>query len=183
MDRGFGRDGRCGLEVERSLRISALDRSRNTVAQRLGDAHRAVAKARTSGLEIARIPSATEIDHVLHTKSPAAVAAGLAAIDTRLTTASTATDAPRVHLANGLWVQSGLTLEKPFTQTLASLFGAAPQAVNFAGARPDPDLALSRYEIAFRRLGFEDIRSAGRGAASTAFLIVIGPKSARYRRL
>jgi serpin B len=78
--------------------------------------------------------TATEIDHVLHTTSPAAVAAGLAAIDTRLTAASTAPDAPRLHLANGLWVQSGLTLEKPFTQTLASLFGAAPQAVNFTGA-------------------------------------------------
>jgi len=82
--------------------------------------------------------TATEIDHVLHTTRPAAVAAGLAAINTRLTAASSTHDAPRVDLANGLWVESRLNLEHPFTQTLASLFGAAPQSVNFAGA---PDTA------------------------------------------
>ena len=32
--------------------------------------------------------------------------------------------------------------------------------VNFAGLQPDPDLALRRYEIAFARLGFTDIRYA-----------------------
>jgi hypothetical chaperone protein len=41
--------------------------------------------------------------------------------------------------------------------------------VNFAGARPDPDLALSRYEIAFRRLGFEDIRYAYEPVAAAFF--------------
>jgi serpin B len=78
--------------------------------------------------------TATEIDHVLHTTRGAAVAAGLAAINGRLTAVSTASDAPRLDLANGLWVQQGLPLEKPFTGTLASLFGAAPQTVDFASA-------------------------------------------------
>jgi serpin B len=86
----------------------------------------------------ARGTTATEIDHVLHTTAPAAVAAGLATIDARLTAAHAPAGAPRLDLANGLWVQSGLRLEKPFTSTLASLFGAAPQSVNFAGA---PDTA------------------------------------------
>jgi hypothetical chaperone protein len=41
--------------------------------------------------------------------------------------------------------------------------------VNFAGMRPDPALALSRYEIAFRRLGFEDIRYAYEPVAAAFF--------------
>jgi serpin B len=79
--------------------------------------------------EGARGSTAREIDHVLHTTNPGAVAAGLAALDARLTRASTGPNAPRVDLANGLWVQSGLTLKQPFTQALATLFGAPPSSL------------------------------------------------------
>jgi hypothetical chaperone protein len=41
--------------------------------------------------------------------------------------------------------------------------------VNFAGQRPDADLALTRYEAAFRRLGFEDIRYAFEPVAAAFF--------------
>lgn len=41
--------------------------------------------------------------------------------------------------------------------------------VNFAGQRPDPALALSRYETAFRRLGFEDIRYTYEPVAAAFF--------------
>ena len=41
--------------------------------------------------------------------------------------------------------------------------------VNFAGQRPDPELALSRYETAFRRLGFTDIRYAYEPVAAAFF--------------
>jgi hypothetical chaperone protein len=41
--------------------------------------------------------------------------------------------------------------------------------VNFAGLQPDPALALSRYETAFRRLGFEDIRYAYEPVAAAFF--------------
>ena len=41
--------------------------------------------------------------------------------------------------------------------------------VNFAGLQPNPDLALSRYETAFRRLGFEDIRYAYEPVAAAFF--------------
>jgi serpin B len=84
--------------------------------------------------EGARGSTARQIDHVLQTRSPAAVAAGLGAIDRRLTAASTAPNAPRVDVANGLWVQSGLELKQPFTRALATLFGAPPQLTDFAGA-------------------------------------------------
>ncbi|MEJ0066874.1 MAG: Hsp70 family protein [Caulobacteraceae bacterium] len=41
--------------------------------------------------------------------------------------------------------------------------------VNFAGQRPDPELALSRYETAFQRLGFTDIRYAYEPVAAAFF--------------
>ena len=41
--------------------------------------------------------------------------------------------------------------------------------VNFAGQQPDPALALSRYEIAFRRHGFEEIRYAYEPVAAAFF--------------
>ena len=41
--------------------------------------------------------------------------------------------------------------------------------VNFAGQRPQPALALSRYETAFRRLGFEEIRYAYEPVAAAFF--------------
>ena len=41
--------------------------------------------------------------------------------------------------------------------------------VNFAGLQPDPELALRRYELAFRRLGFEDIRYAYEPVAAAFF--------------
>jgi len=41
--------------------------------------------------------------------------------------------------------------------------------VNFAGARADPSLALSRYQTAFGRLGFTDIRYAYEPVAAAFF--------------
>jgi hypothetical chaperone protein len=41
--------------------------------------------------------------------------------------------------------------------------------VNFAGQRPDPDLALSRYQTAFGRMGFTDIRYAYEPVAAAFF--------------
>ena len=41
--------------------------------------------------------------------------------------------------------------------------------VRFAGASPDPALALSRYEVAFRRLGFSDVLYAYEPVAAAFF--------------
>ncbi|HZZ35471.1 MAG TPA: Hsp70 family protein [Caulobacteraceae bacterium] len=41
--------------------------------------------------------------------------------------------------------------------------------VNFAGQRPDPDLAVRRYQTAFSRLGFTDIRYAYEPVAAAFF--------------
>jgi hypothetical chaperone protein len=41
--------------------------------------------------------------------------------------------------------------------------------VNFAGLRPDPQLALTRYQDAFRWMGFEDIRYAYEPVAAAFF--------------
>jgi len=44
-------------------------------------------------------------------------------------------------VANGLWVRRGLALESPFATALSAEFGAAPQALDFAGA---PDAARAQ---------------------------------------
>ncbi|HWC85303.1 MAG TPA: serpin family protein [Solirubrobacteraceae bacterium] len=80
----------------------------------------------------ARGATAAEIARVLHTRDPAGVGAGVAATDAQLTAAARAPNAPRLHLASGLWVQSGLRLRTPFMRTLATLFGAPPQVVDFS---------------------------------------------------
>jgi hypothetical chaperone protein len=56
----------------------------------------------------------------------------------------------------------------------AEAFGVAPtvivgRPVAFVGARPDADLAMSRYRAAFARLGFEDIRFAYEPIAAAFF--------------
>ncbi|MDQ6777863.1 MAG: serpin family protein, partial [Actinomycetota bacterium] len=115
--------------------------------------------------------TATEIDHVLHTSRPATVAAGLATIDRRLTAASAAPKAPRLDVANTLWVQSGLALKKPFTRTLATLFGASPQMVNFAGAPDSARQAINSWVAAHTGQKVTDLFPAGTITAQTAAVL------------
>lgn len=119
----------------------------------------------------ARGSTATEIGHVLHSARPASVAAGVAAIDARLTLASSAANAPRLDLANGLWVQSGLMLEKPFTQTLASLFGAAPQPAGFASAPDTARQTINSWVAAHTANLIPDLFPAGTITAQTVAVL------------
>ena len=61
----------------------------------------------------------------------------------------------RFH-AGGAWPEGGPTC-------------IVGRPVNFAGPRPDPDLALARYQTAFARLGFHDIRYAYEPVAAAFF--------------
>ena len=116
--------------------------------------------------------TATEIDHVLHTARPAAVAAGLAALGTRLTATAAAPYAPRLDLADGLWVQSGLALEKPFTTSLASLFGAPPQLADFGRAPVAARLAINAWVAARTRRLITNLFPAGAITSQTAAVLV-----------
>jgi serpin B len=100
----------------------------------------------------------TEIDHVLHTSSPTTVAAGLQAIDSRLVGGA---KGPSLELANSLWVQRGLGLKQPFTHTLATLFGAAPQPVDFAGAPDSARQAINSWVAARTGHKITDLFPAG----------------------
>jgi len=115
--------------------------------------------------------TASEIAHVLHTTDPAAVAAGLAALDVRLTAASRAPQAPQVHLANGLWVQSGLTLRAPFTGSLSSLFGAPPQAADFARAPEAVRQSINSWVAARTAHLISNLFPAGTITAQTALVL------------
>jgi serpin B len=87
-----------------------------------------------------------EINHVLRAASAESLAASNATLAARLADATKppphtpANDAPQLHIANGLWVQSGLALKDPFTQTLNSAFGAPPRQTDF---QHKPDKARS----------------------------------------
>ncbi len=81
--------------------------------------------------------TASQIGRTLHAQSAPSLETGNAALTTRLAAATAqprgapAHDLADLHLANGLWIQSGLSLMPPFVRTLAQDFGAAPASVDF----------------------------------------------------
>jgi serpin B len=78
--------------------------------------------------------TAAQIDTLLGSGSPAAAGAGSRALADGLHHAVSAygSGGPTFDTANGLWLESGLTLEHPFATTLSDDFGAAPQQTHFA---------------------------------------------------
>lgn len=84
----------------------------------------------------------SEIDRVLNITSASTFDASNASLAARLAAAiappmgAPAADAPRMNIANGLWVQSGLSLKPPFVSALSLGFAAAPQTTDFS-AQPE----------------------------------------------
>jgi serpin B len=81
--------------------------------------------------------TAVQIERVLGTSGHGQIAADAQALSKQLAATARApagapaSDAPQLNIANGLWVQAGLTLEPPFASTLVGEFGSAPQTVDF----------------------------------------------------
>ncbi len=115
--------------------------------------------------------TAAEIDHVLHTAQPASVAAGLAAVDARLLAAPRSPQSPRIDIADGLWVQSGLALSKPFTQSLSSRFGSQPQAVDFTGAAGAARQSINSWVAARTAHLITNLFPAGTITSQTALVL------------
>ncbi len=88
--------------------------------------------------------TASQLGRVLHAPALEPLQAGNATLAARLARATApppgarAGDAARLDIANGLFTQSGVSLEPRFAQTLSDDFGAAPQLVDF---RSEPDAA------------------------------------------
>jgi serpin B len=89
--------------------------------------------------------TAAQIGKVLQAPSAAALARADSALRNRLAAAvrpqngsAGHAQAPHLSIANGLWVQSGLRLNGPFTRTLSTGFGPALNAVDF---RRQPEAA------------------------------------------
>ncbi len=76
--------------------------------------------------------TAQQIDRVLDTPDAAGLAAANGTLRSRLVAAASR-GGPRLRIANGLWLQSGLSLEPGFSGSLRANFGfgAAPAAVDF----------------------------------------------------
>jgi serpin B len=53
--------------------------------------------------------------------------------------------APTLELANALWIEHGVPLQRPFVTTLTAHFGAPPQGTNFAGARTSARQAINAW--------------------------------------
>jgi serpin B len=83
--------------------------------------------------------TAAQINHVLGTPAASSLAAANATLAARLGGAVKPPanlkrgDAAALHIANGLWVASGLPLKDAFSGALAGDFGARPQQLDFAG--------------------------------------------------
>jgi serpin B len=91
----------------------------------------------------AGIPAAQQLDRALGgASSPAALATANHALDASLYDAVTGHGGggPTLNDANGIWLQTGATLQDPFSQTLSADFGAEPQQVDF---RDDPSGAIA----------------------------------------
>ncbi len=91
--------------------------------------------------------TAGQIDALLGTASPAAAGAEQLALASGLHRAVSAygSGGPTLDSANGLWVQAGLSLDRPFATTLSHDFGAAPQQANFSSDLPAAVGAINRW--------------------------------------
>ncbi len=84
--------------------------------------------------------TATQIAHVLHTRSPARIGALSAAL-----AGEQSTGGPQLDVANGLFVQQGFPVLAPFTTTLTGGFGAPPQPADFAGDPAGATAAVNHF--------------------------------------
>ena len=81
-------------------------------------------------------PTATQIDRVVGAKSTAAANANAAALQHAMAAAAESgqSGAPKLELANAIWIQRGVHLQPPFVTTLSDTFGASPQTTDFEAA-------------------------------------------------
>jgi len=113
-----------------------------------------------------------QIDGVLHAASESDAAADAAATRSALARAiHSGSGAPTLDVANALWTQTGLAIQAPFAQTLASDFGAPPQSTNFAGA-PGAALAAINAWVGDHTGGLiRNLLGQGAVTAQTAFVL------------
>ncbi len=130
--------------------VAATDRLAVTLLPRLGGGADVVFSPYSIATALAMIDqgaagaTASEIGRLLGTLNSTALGTGEAALAARLRNVAVVPPAgsapgsivPVLHVANGLWVDSGLALESPFENALSSDFGAIPQTAAFATA-PD----------------------------------------------
>jgi serine protease inhibitor len=87
--------------------------------------------------EGARGSTARQIAHVAHLPSPSSFGA-VGSLQARLAaelgaSAGSDPEAPKLEIADGLFLQLGFPVQAPFLAALQERFGAAPQLVDFAG--------------------------------------------------
>jgi serpin B len=116
--------------------------------------------------------TAQQLAGVLGTPDAAALAASNGALAARLTTSGGRTRAaPRLDVADALWLQSGLSLERRFRSTLAASFGAPPQTADFAAAPEAARAAVNAWVAAHTARLIRDLMPEGSITAQTSLVL------------
>jgi serpin B len=121
--------------------------------------------------------TAAQINRVLHAPGAAALAASNASLSARLAAATVrprgtpAGDAAQLSVANGLWLQTGFSLAEPFTQTLASGFGATPQATDFRAAAEASRRSINAWVAAHTAQMIKNLMPVGSVTSQTALVL------------
>lgn len=121
--------------------------------------------------------TAAQIAHVLGVSDAAALAGPNLALSNALQSAVTppsgtkVSDVAQLLIANGLWVQDGLSLQSPFTSTLGQDFGAAPETADFAGDAPAARQAINSWVAAHTGQLIKNLMDPGAVTAQTAMVL------------
>ena len=121
--------------------------------------------------------TAAQINRVLHAPGATALAAANASLSSRLAASirhpagTPAGDAAQLSVANGLWVQSGFALAQPFTQTLASGFGAAPQTTDFRTQAEASRQSINAWVAEHTAQMIKNLMPAGSITSQTALVL------------
>jgi serpin B len=121
----------------------------------------------------AKGPTAEQIDHVLRASSAATADANAAALLHAIGSAapSGSSSVPTLQLANALWIQDGVSLQRPFVDTLTDVFDAPPQPTNFATA-PESALQAINGWVSRRTAGLiANLLPPGSVTSATVFVL------------
>jgi serpin B len=121
--------------------------------------------------------TAQQINAVLHAHDATALDASNVTLGRHLLLATRAPrgtprgDAATLHLANGLWTQSGLALRVPFSGTLANDFAASPQLLDFRDRPRRSRLAINQWVAERTAKLIDHLMPEGSITAQTALVL------------
>lgn len=121
--------------------------------------------------------TASQINRVLRTSGAPALDASNGALSAGLESSvarpngAPAADAARLNIANGLWVQSGLSLKATFAAALSRNFGAAPQRTDFKSQPEAARKSINSWVSSHTAQLIKDLMPPGSITVQTALVL------------